>query len=90
MFYDNENEFKKFSKEVKKINYNFQKQKRYKYTLLDKGDNGFIRMIYEDSCLSKYQKEKIEEITILDETDLSNERLSKLYYEMEDVFANLN
>lgn len=63
MFYDNENEFKKFSKEVKKINYNFQKQKRYKYTLLDKGDNGFIRMIYEDSCLSKYQKEKIEEIT---------------------------
>ena len=27
--------------------------------------------------------------TILNETDLSTDRLSKLYYEMEDVFANL-
>lgn len=32
---------------------------------------------------------RADRYTILNETDLSTERLSKLYYEMEDVFANL-
>jgi Glycerol dehydrogenase and related enzymes len=31
---------------------------------------------------------RADRYTILNETDLSTERLSKLYYEMEDVFAN--
>ncbi len=33
---------------------------------------------------------RADRYTILNETDLSTERLSKLYYEMEDVFANPN
>jgi len=32
---------------------------------------------------------RADRYTILNETDLSTERLSKLYYEMEDVFANM-
>ena len=32
---------------------------------------------------------RADRYTILNETDLSTERLSKLYYEMEDVFADM-
>ena len=48
--------------------------------------------ITEEIFVGAWQKasaSRSDRYTILNETDLSNEKLVKLYYEMEDVFANL-
>ena len=48
--------------------------------------------ITEEIFVGAWQKasaSRSDRYTVLNETDLSNEKLVKLYYEMEDVFANL-
>ena len=62
-FYKSGKPFEQFSKTVEKIDDNFKIMKKYKYSLLDIEDNGFIRMVEEDSNLSQEQKDIIKDFT---------------------------
>lgn len=85
-FYYSE-KFYKFSKEVQNIDKNFQTMKspkKLQYSLLDKENNGFIRMVEDDCGLNPEKKDKIRKlIAYFNEGGLNAEKIKE--YE-EDVF----
>jgi hypothetical protein len=75
-------EFAIFRKKVEYIDEAFKKQKKNKYSLLDKDEyNGFIRMIEEDCNLSKNQKDIIKDFTNYFSNEELNEEEIKKYKE---------
>ena len=74
----NSKEFYNFSKEVQNIDKSYQRSKKYKYSLLDKENNGFIRMVEDDCALQPEKKDKIRKlIAYFNEEGLNAEKIKE-------------
>ena len=74
----NSKEFYNFSKEVQNIDKSYQRSKKYKYSLLDKENNGFIRMVEDDCALQPEKKDKIRKlIAYFNEEGLNAEKIEE-------------
>ena len=74
----NSKEFYNFSKEVQNIDKSYQRTKKYKYSLLDKENNGFIRMVEDDCALQPEKKDKIRKlIAYFNEEGLNAEKIKE-------------